>query len=538
MPPGATDGVTVPELPLKETLEDMHADTTAQEAARILSRLHARQAYETAYHVARSGFERWKTDEGFLKSYRAVVTQLGLASEMTVATYYLSALGKTSTQALRQIEGKSKELSGWRPTIMAAPQALQPARPNRVLHLVKESRPYFSNGFTSRSHYNFCAERDAGLQPIVMTEPGAARVEGVASRRIEHYDGIVHHHLDVPSLDVKQLPADDYLNLFAELAYERIQAIRPAVIHVSSGRRGYETALVALALKHHTGIPVVYEVRSFFESNWTPSVDREEQGEIFHKRSAIEEQVMHEADLVLTISTSMEQELVRRGIPEDKIGVIPNGVDTETFTPVDRDAALAGRLGLTGKTTFGYVSNMDHHRESQETLIQALKLVLDRGYDMRCVLVGDGPRRSLLEALAEDLGVTDRVVFTGRVDHDHIRQYYGLIDIFVVPRTTERAARYVTPLKPFEAMAMRKPVITSDLPALREISNPPERGLVFQPDDPQGLAEVLCSLVNDSTLGHEMASAAYRWVTEDRTWRSNGERYVRYFNRVTKDPVL
>lgn len=537
MSPGAIDGVTVPERPLRETLEDMHADTTAQEASRILTRLSARQAYETAYHLGQSGFDRWRTDEGFLKVYRDIVTQMGLVSEALIASYYLTVLGKTSVQALRQVEGRVKELSGWRPTIMAAPQALEPARPNRILHLVKESRPYYSNGFTSRSQYNFLAERDAGLQPIVMTEPGASRVDGV-SRRIEHYGGIVHHHLDVPSLDLKQLPVTDYLNLFAELAYDRIQSIRPAVIHVSSGRRGYETALVALALKRHTGLPVVYEVRSFFESNWTPSVTREEHGEVFAKRSKVEEDVMQEVDFVLTISSSMEEELVRRGVPQDKIGIIPNGVDTEVFTPIDGDPTLSEHHGIDGVTTFGYVSNMDHHRESQETLIRALREVLDRGYEMRCVLVGDGPRRPLLEALAADLGVREHTVFTGRVDHEHIRDYYGLIDIFVVPRTAERAARFVTPLKPLEAMAMRKPMITSDLPALREISGPPERGLVFDVDDASGLADILCRLSDDADLGDTLARAAYTWVTEERTWRANGDRYVDYFNRVTKVPVI
>ena len=86
---------------------------------------------------------------------------------------------------------------------------------------------------------------------------------------MEVYDGIEHRRLDT-GVDYSAVPADRWQEDFAWLAWQQVRQLRPDVIHVSSGRRGFETALVALALKEKTGIPVVYEVRSFFEANWTP----------------------------------------------------------------------------------------------------------------------------------------------------------------------------------------------------------------------------------------------------------------------------
>lgn len=514
-------------------IRTIFADYSSQEIEKVLGRLQSRGEHEVAFEIATSEFSRWAESPGFLRRFRAVATQVGSLSEASLATYLLHRQKASSAHTVRHVEGKVRELSRWIPSITAPAKRVTPSHPQRVLHLVKESRPYFSNGFTSRSHYNFLAEKAAGLDPVVMTEPGSCHWEGSpATNRIERFEGIAHHHLGVPDLDMGQVPPDMYLSLFADLAYAQIHQIRPAVIHASSGRRGYETALVAAALARHTGLPFVYEVRSFFEANWTADTTREAQGEVFDKRMAREAMLMHEADLVLTIGEAMRDEIADRGVPRDRIGVIPNGVDEAAFRPQSRDAQLAAQYGVTGLPTYGYVSNMDHPREGQETLIHALAHLAAQGREVRCVLVGDGPRRPALEELSAALGVQDRVVFTGRADHADIARYYSLIDIFVVPRVRERAATYVTPLKPFEAMAMRIPVVTSDLPALREIVSPPDRGLTFAPGDAEELASVLVQLEDDPERREAIAEAGHVWVHQERTWRQNGDRYRRHFHDV------
>ena len=238
---------------------------------------------------------------------------------------------------------------------------------------------------------------------------------------------------------------------------------------------------------------------------------------------------MHRADLVLTLSHSMRDELVKRGADPAKIRIVPNGVDLTDFKRMPRPTDLADFLGIGNVPTFGYVSNLDHHRESQETLVRATAELADRGRDVRCVLVGGGPRLKLMRTLAAKLGVTDKVVLTGPVNHANVAAYYALIDLFVVPRIDERAARFVTPLKPFEAMALAKPIIVSDLPALREVAAPPTRGLTFPPGDHVALADRLEELLDAPERAAALGQAGLDWVTNERQWSMNGARYVDAF---------
>lgn len=433
--------------------------------------------------------------------------------------------------ALSVVNGRAAELSGWLPRIPGGFERVEPAGRKVVLHLVKESRPYFSNGFTSRSHENFKAEQAAGWTPVVLTEPGFPRsVVGDDFEKVEVYDGIEHRRLDT-GVDYSAVPADRWQEDFAWLAWQQVRTIRPDVIHVSSGRRGFETALVALALKEKTGIPVVYEVRSFFEANWTPNLELEESGEIFRRRMEVETRCMLAADHVLTLGTAMRDEIVSRGVPAQKVSLVPNAVNLANFVPGPRDAGLAARFGIT-MPTFGYVSNMDHRREGQELLIEAAVRLKERGIEAQCVLVGGGARVETLKGLAARWDIEDRVVFTGPVDHTEVSALYDLIDVFVVPRIHERAAVYVTPLKPFEAMAMERPVLVSDLPALAEIVQAPERGHTFVAGDVDSLADAVAGLLADPGERERLGAAGRSWIEAERQWKHNGPRYVEVYERV------
>ncbi|WP_082943139.1 glycosyltransferase family 4 protein [Kocuria sp. ICS0012] len=503
-------------------------------AVSILRALLASGEYPTAVYLMRHWGDRFDDDTDYLKVRRAILGKTGELSEVLLLTHRLIAKNESTVVASAGLEGRLKELLGVRPRILGPLDPIEPASHNRVMHLAKESRPYLSNGFTSRSHNNFLAEKSAGLDPVVVTEPGFPR-NGQSSpmQSSRTVDGIKHIHLDLGPVDLTGMPADRYLQLFADMAYASMKEIRPAVIHASSGRRGFETVLVALALKAKTGIPVVYEVRSFFETNWTSEIQYEASGEIYERRLARELDCMQSVDLVLTIGESMREELISRGIAPNKIGLIPNGVDCDRFQPRRKDQELAKSLGVGSAPTFGYVSNMDHHRESQETLIRATAHLAARGRPDHCVLVGDGPRRHNLEHLAEDLGVQERVHFTGRVDHSSIHRYYSLIDTFVVPRIAERAATYVTPLKPFEAMAMGLPLVVSSLPGLVEIADPPHRGWAFPPGDAGALSRVLEQIADNPQDREKRASAGLSWVRQERQWNHNGPRYVEYFDALT-----
>ncbi|MDO5663317.1 MAG: glycosyltransferase, partial [Brachybacterium sp.] len=177
------------------------------------------------------------------------------------------------------------------------------------------------------------------------------------------------------------------------------------------------------------------------------------------------------ADRVLAITEALKGELVERGVAEDTITLVPNGVDTERFTPLPRDEDLAASLGVTDTRVIGYVGTIADY-EGLGLLLAAARELRRTREDFHVLIVGDG---AVLEDLREQVradGLTDVVTFTGRVPHEDVERYYSIIDITPFPRLPLPVCEMVSPLKPFEAMAMGKAVIASDVAALAEIVTP------------------------------------------------------------------
>jgi glycosyltransferase involved in cell wall biosynthesis len=435
-------------------------------------------------------------------------------------------------QKERSYVGRAVELDArWRPRILGSPRPVEP-RGGVIMHLLKESIPYHVNGFTTRSRYTVQCQRQAGLDPFVVTSIGFPRKDGFTDfESVETIEGTQYYRID-PGPDYNIALANDIaLTDTAWLTARIARQWRPSVIHASTGFRGFETALIGLALRSHLRRPLVYDVRSFHETSWTGEIGLAEQGEHYRARLATEIRSMQRADLVTTIGEGMRAEIIGHGIPESKVFVVPNGVDAERFTPAEPPASLRARYGLNGKSVIGYVSNLDHPREGQEVLIEATVRLRARGRPVVCLLVGDGKRRAELEELARSADA-EGVIFTGAVPHEQVRDFYALIDIFVVPRVDERAARLVTPLKPFEAMAMQLPMIVSDLPALTEAAKPGERGLVFTPGDAESLARCVETLLDHPDQARRFAAEGRRWVLAERTWAKNGPRYEQIYREV------
>jgi len=502
----------------------------------LLKRLTMQRRYTEAVELAQRHLTDFPRDEAWLRQAVATCGKAGAVTSQRDAARLLAEFDPAMTAKADQLDGRLRETSpSWRPTVPGEPEQVTPASPAKVLHLLKISLPYRQSGYSVRSKYTVEGQLAAGLEPVVVTALGFPRQIGVSDAAPEETIGGVRYlRLDPgPDYDFDK-PADQYLQDYAEAAAEVVHTEAPAIIHVHSGHRGFEAALVGLALGKHFGIPVVYEVRGFFESLWTSDTALAESSEIYRRRRDTENRCMREADAVVTLSESMREEIVQRGVAADRVHVVPNGVDGEAFQPRERSPELVSRLGLRDRFTFGYVSNLDHYREGQELLIEAAVVLRRRGIPATALIVGDGQRRAELESLAEQRQAGDAVIFTGRVPHDEVLDYYALLDVFVIPRIDERAARLVTPLKPFEAMAAGIPLVTSDLPALREITGDGKRGRYFPAGDADGLAEVLAQLHADPAERSAMAQRARDWVVAERQWSANGHRYAELYTSLRR----
>jgi glycosyltransferase involved in cell wall biosynthesis len=302
-----------------------------------------------------------------------------------------------------------------------------------------------------------------------------------------------------------------------------VEELRPALLHAHSD---FRNGLISLALRDAFGIPVVYEARGFWEETWlSGGSNRTMESNAYRWRRAREIEVMQRADHVVTLAETMVERIVSDGISPDKITIAPNAIDPAMFPSPQRDRAAARRHGIADdEPIVGYISSLSKY-EGIETLIKATAFLREEGIGVRCLIVGDGDARERLERVAARHDVTDAVVFTGRVPHTEVAGYYAAIDVFVVPRRDERVSRFVQPLKPFEALASGIPLVVSDLPALRLIVEQSGAGRTFAPNDPESLASVLRTLLEDHGLRAELGRRGSTHVLRHHTWSANADRY-------------
>ena len=399
----------------------------------------------------------------------------------------------------------------------------------RILHIVTDALPTTSAGYTVRTQEIALAQQAAGLDPHVVTRIGfpvtAGAIDGRASVDV---DGVPYHRL-LPWVMPGRMDAlyETHLRYAARLTAR----LRPAVLHAASN---YANAVIALALRDATQLPVVYEVRGFWEDTWLSrhAGTRDlKLSDRYLRTRALETRCMADADLVVTLGEAMRDEILERGVDPDKVIIVPNGVSEEFLRPLpDDNGQLKARLGIQpGEHVVGLVSSLVAH-EGIGTLLEAVKILNDRGVRTRALIVGDGPERAALQRQAAALGID--AIFPGRVPMSQVRQYHAVLDAFVVPRTPDRVCQLVTPLKPVEAMASGLPVVVSAVKGLSEIVNDKVTGRLSPPLDPGALADTLQSLLEDRDLRAKLGTNAREWVARDRTWAHNAVRYRAAYERL------
>ena len=402
--------------------------------------------------------------------------------------------------------------------------------PGRVLHLVTDALPVTSAGYTIRTHEIALAQREAGLDPHVATRTGYPVTQGrIDGRRLVELDGVPYHRL-LPW----RMPANP--NAVAArglgLAAALTRQLRPGVLHAASN---YANARLALALRERYGLPVVYEVRGFWEDTWLsryPDAAMRASSELYQRNRALETRCMLAADLVVTLGEAMREEIVARGVPAEKILIVPNAVSAEFLRPLPDATTLREELGIKpDEPVVGEVTSLVPH-EGIGTLLEATAMLRARGVPARALIVGDGPERAALQRQAAQAGLADAAVFTGRVPASKVRQFHALLDVFVVPRTPDRVCQLVTPLKPVEAMASGLCVVTSEVKALTEIVKHEVTGMQTVPQDPVSLADCLERLIYSPDIRRKLGDNAREWVARDRTWSHNAARYRDAYARL------
>lgn len=382
----------------------------------------------------------------------------------------------------------------------------------RILHVLDHSLPLHS-GYAFRTASILRGQRALGWETIQLTGPK----QGSSRDSSEVCDGLRFER--TPPRGGAAFPPGLAEVALMRAIERRLAALarsgRPDVLHAHSP---VLDAIPALQVGRRLGIPVVYEVRALWED---AAVDHgtSRPGSLRYRATrAVETYAVRRAAAVTTICEGLRRELVARGVPRERVTVVPNAVDPALFVPGGTpDPALRTRLGLDGTRVVGFIGSF-YGYEGLDLLIEAVPAIRALVPDARVLLAGGGPEDERLRAMVVANGLGDVVHFAGQVPHGDVGRYYDLIDVLVYPRRRTRTTELVTPLKPLEAMAQGRLVVASDVGGHRELIEDGVTGLLFQADDGASLAEAVHRALRSADAMERVRGAARRFVESERTW--------------------
>ncbi len=394
----------------------------------------------------------------------------------------------------------------------------------RILHILDHGLPLHS-GYTFRTRAILKAQMARGWAVAAVTGPR----HGAAAPDFETVDGIDFHRTQPPRPMPAPLTELREIGAFARRIDAAIDQFKPDVLHAHSP---VLDALAALRARRRHRLPLVYEIRAFWEDAAVGNGTGREGSPRYRATRALESWAVGRVDAVAVICEGLRGDLIARGVDPAKIMVSPNGVDLTLFgAPVPRDSALADTLGLKAAEVIGFIGSF-YDYEGLDVLIAAMPTLIAARPGMQLVLVGGGPCEAALRAQAAASSAAASIHFVGRVPHHDVERYYSLIDVLVYPRKRMRLTDLVTPLKPLEAMAQRRLVAASDVGGHRELIEDGVTGTLFAPDDPAAMARAIGGMFADRAGWEGRRARARAFVEAERNWAVNVARYAPVYQKL------
>jgi len=412
----------------------------------------------------------------------------------------------------------------------------------RILHILDHSLP-LQSGYTFRTLAIVQQQRRLGWETFHITSakhglntvslPADAGAHCETATVLEETVENLHFFRTPPAAGwLARLPVLDQASVVSTLV-KRLQPVlaqvRPDIVHAHSPALN---GLAALIAANRAGLPVVYEIRAFWEDAAVDHGVNRAWDLRYRSARALETYVLRRVAAVTTICQGLRDEIVARGVPTDKVTVIPNAVDIAQFASGGApDPALRERLGLNQAQVLGFVGSF-YSYEGLALLIEALPRLLAQAPELRLLLVGSGPQEPALKDLTRQLKLNERVIFTGRVPHTEVQRYYDLIDILVYPRLSMRLTDLVTPLKPLEAMAQGRLLLASDVGGHRELIRDGVTGVLFQAGSSDALIEKILALLAQPERWPALRQQARQLVETERNWAASVARYGPVYARL------
>lgn len=312
--------------------------------------------------------------------------------------------------------------------------------------------------------------------------------------------------------DLRRILYDRYLT---EHLLRRYTRVPPDCIYARAALH----SLAPAALRKATDRPLVVELNAPLAAEHATY----RAGAAGELAARAERRLLREADAVLVVSAPLAEHVHRCGVSEERVHVIPNAVDPELFHPAPRSEQVRARLGMGDGPLLGFVGGLRpwHGVEQLPTLLQ--RLVPDFP-GVQLVLAGEGPLRAPLQQRVAELGLRERVVFTGGVSHRDIPAVIREFDVALAPYPELDHDFYFSPLKLFEYMACGVAVVAADMGQIGEIVQHGRNGLLYRAGDLDGLTDCCRRLLFDPTFQERLGAAAADTVSARYTWSHNARR--------------
>jgi glycosyltransferase involved in cell wall biosynthesis len=259
------------------------------------------------------------------------------------------------------------------------------------------------------------------------------------------------------------------------------------------------TTCAAYVVSRYKRIPYVFELRDLWPES-IKAVGAMRDSILICILEKLELFLYRKAAAVVAVTHSFRRNLAGRGIPEDKIHVVTNGVDLAAFKPTKPDSVFKISLGLEGKFVAGYIGThgMAH---ALETLLEAAAILRTRpdGDDYRIVLLGDGANKASLVKKAATLGLGN-VVFLDSVPKKEVVLYWSVLDLAIIHLKKTPLFANVIPSKLFESMGMGIPILHGVSGESAELVERENVGIAFEPENSRELAEGIIRLHEETRL--------------------------------------
>jgi glycosyltransferase involved in cell wall biosynthesis len=300
-----------------------------------------------------------------------------------------------------------------------------------------------------------------------------------------------------------------------------IEVAKEEKVDIIHAHTPYRVGLPALKAARKLNIPFVYEMRGMWEETAVANGRWMRNGPAYRRFQSYETKVLRKADQVICISETLKKEAISRGVDAAKISIVTNAVARKIVDekkPSPLYPSVVEQLEKNQHScTVGYIGSL-REMEGVDLTAQAVAQLVNKGVDVQLFVLTGVSGQDELRQLCAKLGIETHSTIVGPVPHQEVAAFYSLIDVFVVSRPDSRVTQLVTPLKPFEAMAMGRTVIASRLAALEEIIQHGKTGLLYTPDHLGELADMIEQCVVQPEMRERLGNAAQQWVLENRTW--------------------